>query len=149
MRSAILGIAVSPAKVFKTPQVVAGYFAAALDAEDYVAARVLLAEDCLYLLAKTVISGPDGVIDAYRANGEAARRRFDEVRYVSSVEQTGPSTAVINFMDRLRLGDQWHEFHCRQHVRIGPDELIEAIKHEDLPHEREQLLAFEIGAGVR
>jgi hypothetical protein len=132
--------------VFKTPQAIARQFAAALDAEDYVAARALVAEDCIYRLGDGVISGPDAIIDSYRANGAAARRRFDEVQYVSSVEQTGASTAVINFIDRLRLGDQWHQFHCRQHLRIGPGGLIEEIRHEGLPNQREQLIAFETRA---
>jgi len=134
--------------VSKTPQVVAGRFAAALDAEDYVAARALAAEDCVYRLGEAVISGLDAIIESYRGNGESAQRRFDEVRYVSSVEQTGASTAVINFTDRLRLGDQWHEFHCRQHLRVGAGGLIEEIRHEELPNQRKQLSAFETRAGA-
>jgi hypothetical protein len=135
--------------MFKTPQIVAGHFAAALDAEDYAAAGALLTEDCVYRLGEAVISGPIAIIDSYRANGEGARRRFDEVRYVSLVEQTGSSTAVINFTDRLRLGDQWHEFHCRQQLYVGSNGLIEEITHEELRNQREQLLAFEAGAGAR
>jgi hypothetical protein len=134
--------------VSKTPQVVASRFAAALDAADYVAARALLAEDCVYRLGEPVLSGPEAIIDSYRANGEAARRRFDEVQYVGSIKLTGPSTAVINFTDRLRLGDQWRQFQCRQHFRVGSGALIEETKHDELPNQREQLVAFEAGAGA-
>jgi len=123
--------------------VIASQFAAALDVENYAAARALVAEGCLYHIGDAVIAGTDAIIESYRANGEAARRRFHEVEYASSVEASGPLGAVISFTDRLRLGSQWHEFHCRQHVRVGPGGLIEQIRHEDLPNERQRLKDFE------
>jgi hypothetical protein len=123
--------------------VTASRFAAALDAEDYSTARALLAGDCIYDTGAARITGTDALIESYGANGEAARRRFDEVEYASSVEASGPLGVVINFTDRLRLGSQWHEFHCRQHVRVGPGGLIEQIRHEDLPNERQRLKDFE------
>jgi hypothetical protein len=118
---------------------VAGQFAAALDAEDYDAAFALLAEDCLYDVHATRLA----IIESYRASADDARRRFDEVEYLSAVAATGERTAVITFIDRLRLGDQWHEHRCRQHLEINARGLITAITHEELPGEREQLAAFE------
>jgi hypothetical protein len=125
------------------PQRIASQFAAALDAEDYAAARDLLADNCVYHIGAVVHRGPNAIIDAYAANGDTARGRFDEVHYFSTVEATGRTTAAITFTDHLRLGDRWHEYCCRQHIRISPAGCIEAITHEDLPHQRDQLLAFE------
>jgi hypothetical protein len=128
---------------------VARYFASALDAEDYAAARALLADCCMYQIGDATIKGPDAIVNAYRTNGEAAKQRFDEIEYVSEVKTSGPSSAVIDFIDRLRIGDQRHQFQCRQHIRVGGGGLIEEISHEELPNERQRLAAFESGATRR
>jgi hypothetical protein len=122
---------------------IARRFAAALDAEDYMSARALLAEQCVYETGGAVVVGVDAIIESYQTNGKAAQRRFDEIEYASYVEKTGPWSAVIDFTDRVRLGSEWHEFRCRQHVKVGQSGLVEKIKHEDLPNEREQLKEFE------
>jgi hypothetical protein len=126
-----------------SPQSIASLFAAALDAEDYAAARDLLADNCVYHIDDAVHRGPDAILRSYRANGDSARSRFDEVHYFSTVEATGPSTAVIMFGDHLRLGERWHEYRCRQHIGINDVGLIVAIGHDELPRERERLEAFE------
>jgi hypothetical protein len=130
------------------PQRIASLFAAALDAEDYDAARELLEDNCVYRLDESAYNGPDAILDSYRANGDAARGRFDEVHYFSSVEAIDLFTAAITFTDHLRLGKRWHDFHCRQHIRINAAGRIEAITHEDLPHERQRLAAFESSGGT-
>jgi len=91
-------------------ELVARQFAAALDAEDYFAARKLLADDCLYHIGDATIAGPAAIIDSYRINSESAKRRFDSVEYSSDVGASDPSTTVISFMDRLRIGNELHEF---------------------------------------
>jgi hypothetical protein len=122
---------------------IAGQFAAALDAEDYDAALALLAEDCLYDAGAFVHTSRLAIIESYRENADDARRRFDEIEYLSAIAATGEHSAVITFVDRLRLGDQWHEHRCRQHIEVNHDGLIMAIMHEELPGQREQLAAFE------
>ena len=122
---------------------IAGQFAAALDAEDYAAAFALLAEDCLYEINGALRSTRHAIVESYRASAEDARRRFDEVEYLSAVAAAGDDSAVITFIDRLRLGDHWHEHRCRQHLAVNQRGLIAAISHEELPGEREHLAAFE------
>jgi hypothetical protein len=124
-------------------QPIARRFAAALDAEDYLAASQFLAEQCVYHLGNATIAGRDAIIGSYRANGESAKRRFESFEYVSDVETTGASDASITFTDRLRSGDHSHEFRCRQHLRIGLGGLVEEIVHEELPGERQRLEDFE------
>lgn len=128
---------------------VARRLAAALDAEDYSAARLLLSDGCAYHLGESTIAGPDAIVDSYRIHAESARGRFNAVEYASDVESDGPSSAVISYFDRLRLGTETHEFRCRQHVRIGAGGLIEEISQEELPGERERLAAFEARHGKR
>jgi hypothetical protein len=119
---------------------IASDFAAVLDADDYAAARRLLAETCVYRLGAETIVGPDAIIDSYRTNGESAKLRFDAVEYISSVELVGPSTAAISYVDRLRIHSQWHEFRCRLRVQVGLEGLVEEITHEELPEERQRLI---------
>ena len=47
--------------------------------------------------------------------------------------------AVITYTDRVHRGGVWHEYRCRQHVRVNGAELIEEIRHEELPGERQRL----------
>jgi hypothetical protein len=117
--------------------------AEALDAEDYSAARAILAPGCIYRTGTATLTGPDVVIASYRANGEAARRRFDGIEYASRVEPSGAAGAVITYTDRVRRGGERHEYRCRQHVRIGTAGLVEEIRHEELPGEGERLQEFE------
>jgi hypothetical protein len=125
------------------PQAVVRLFASALDAEDYAAARGLLADRCVYFIGDATLIGPDAIINSYRINGEAAKERFDSIEYVSDIEMSGPSSAVISFSDHLRCGNERHVFHCRQHVRVGLGGLIEEIRHEKLREERQRLKRFE------
>jgi hypothetical protein len=122
---------------------IAGQFAAALDAEDYAAAFALLAEECLYDVGGALHSTRLAIIESYRTSADDARRRFDEVEYLSAVEAAADDAAVVTFIDRLRLGDHWHEHRCRQHIAVNHRGLITAIAHEELPGEREHLAAFE------
>jgi hypothetical protein len=122
---------------------IAAQFAAALDAEDYEAAFALLAEHCLYDTGPAVHTNRHAIIESYRANADEARRRFDGVEYLSTVEPAGAGAAVIDFLDRLRLGDQWHEHRCRQRIETNDRGQITAISHEELPGERAGLAAFE------
>ena len=125
---------------------IAGQFAAALDAEDYEAAFALLAEHCLYDTGAAVHTNRRAIIESYRTNADEARRRFDCVEYLSSVEPIGASSAAIDFLDRLCLGDQWHQHRCRQQIEINDRGQITAISHEELPGERDELAAFEARA---
>ena len=121
--------------------------AEALDAEDYVAARAILAAGCIYHTGTTTLTGPDAILASYQANGEAARGRFDGIEYSSRVEPSGAAGAVIIYTDRVHRGDERHEYRCRQHVRIGKAGLVEEIRHEELPGERERLQEFERRTG--
>src|SRR5271165_5962512 len=117
--------------------------AEALDAEDYTAARAILAAGCIYHTGTTTLTGPDAISASYRANGEAARGRFDVIEYASQVEPSGAAGAVITYTDRVHRGGERHEYRCRQHIRISKAGLVEEIWHEELPGERERLQEFE------
>lgn len=122
---------------------IARRFAAALDVEDYKTARALVSVECVYDIGKETLNGVDAIIDSYARNGEQAKVRFDAIEYASSVEQTGPDSAAIGFTDRVCLGGAWHEYHCRQHLSLNDAGVITSIRHEEIPGERDRLIAFE------
>jgi hypothetical protein len=121
---------------------IANRFAAALDAEAYENALLLLDADCVYESPDGTLIGPESIIASYRANGDRARSRFDEITYSSAVEESGVEF-VITYTDRLRLGDRRHQFRCRQRVRFNAEGRIVCIRHEEIPGERERLREFE------
>jgi hypothetical protein len=123
-------------------------FAAALDAERYEAARALLAPTCRYRTRTHTLTGPDAIVDSYRANGLAARRLFDAVQYGSDVRAAGGASVRVVFADRLRKGRRTHVYRCQQTLRFDARGLITAITHEELPLERERLRAFCARSGV-
>jgi hypothetical protein len=123
-------------------------FAAALDAEDYLAAGALLAAGCVYHTGGEPLRGPEAILASYRASGAAAAARFEAVQYTSAVRLCGPSVAVVTFTDRVRRRGRWHEYRCRQRVRVGAAGLIVEIRHEELPGERERLREFEEAAAA-
>lgn len=117
--------------------------ATALDAEDYATAHALLAPGCTYCMGTATLTGPDAIIASYRANGEAARKRFDTIQYTHQVESTAALEGVISYADRVCRGGRWHEYRCRQHIRIDEAGLVTDIRHEELPGERQRLQDFE------
>jgi hypothetical protein len=118
-------------------------FAAALDGEDDEAVRARLAAGCVYEAPQGVLVGPEAIVASYRENTVAARGRFAKIEYTSEVAIAGPAEAVITFIDRVMRGGAWHTYRCRQHVRLDAAGLIEHIRHEELPGERERLQQFE------
>jgi hypothetical protein len=122
-------------------------FATALDAEEYEAAEACLAAACVYHSPAGVLAGPAAIIASYRASGAAGRKRFDAVEFDSFVESVGPGEALVTYTDWVRLGERSHEYRCRQRLRVGAGGLVEEIRHEELPGERERLAAFETARG--
>lgn len=116
--------------------------AKALDREDYLEAEKYLAVDCYYEFREETIEGKDSIINAYRENGEAGKRRFDAIVYESSVVPLGSNKARIDYVDFLTLSGDRHVHRCAQEVCIGDDGLITSIKHIDLDGERESLRKF-------
>lgn len=121
---------------------IAQQFADSLNADDYETVRALLAENCRYQARTETITQPDAITRSYRANSLFARTLFDRVEYSSEILQSVSDTARITFVDKLHKGDRTHVYQCQQTVHIRPDGLIDRIKHQELPGERERLLEF-------
>jgi len=124
-----------------TAEEIATRFAAALDADDFAPARELLAASCRYEARGAVLIGPDAILDSYRAASESARREFDRVSYASRVIRVEANSATVEFADHLERAGASHTFRSLQHLTIAGG-LITAIRHEDLPGEREKLAEF-------
>jgi SnoaL-like domain len=125
---------------------VAGRFAAALDADDFFAARLILAENCRYDVRGETFVGPASILDSYRLASDAAHREFGWLTYSHRVVRADATGATVEFTDRIERAGAEHTFRSLQHLTIA-DGLIIAIQHEDLPGEREKLEQFRKGLG--
>jgi hypothetical protein len=123
--------------------------AAALDAEDYRAARAALAPDCVYHAPEGLLVGSDRIVSSYREHATAARGRFEKIEYHSVVETIGPAEALITFVDGVTLGGAAHQFRCQQRIRIDADGLVAEIRHEEIRGERAKLQQFEANTAAR
>jgi ketosteroid isomerase-like protein len=128
---------------------VAEAFARALDADDYAAARPLLAPDCVYVIGDRRYDGPEAILESYRASSEKARAFFDEVVFDSTVTLLGDGRLAADYVDRLRIGERWLDHRARQILHVRPGDGIVRIEDEGIPGERERLDAFLAEAGSR
>lgn len=117
-------------------------FAAALDGDDFEAARRHLSASCEYAIGEEVLRGPDAILGSYEEATTRAHARFDEVRYESAVETDAPDIRIL-YTDILRRGDRVHRHQCHQRLSFDAAGLIARIVHEPIAGEREALLAFE------
>ena len=121
----------------------------ALDAEDYAAARPLIAPDCVYDTARGRNVGPDAILASYADIARWVARAFDEVRYESACDPPRGSTVSILFTDYLfKVGVGWHRHRCRQEITFSHDGFITHIVHRDLPGEPEPLAEFLAACGL-
>jgi hypothetical protein len=121
---------------------IAEKFAQSLDAEDYEIASGLLSGECKYLCRGLLHIGPTAIIASYQDNGDAAERKFENVRYESVVIGMSDCAALIEFTDHLSLKGKHFTFQCEQVVEVGEDYLITRIEHRDIPGQRQALAAF-------
>ena len=126
----------------------ANLFAAALDTDEFQAARELLSPSCVYQRSiDVVISGPDNIIHSYRESSERAREIFDLVLYSSDVISSSETSAELLLVDRFEANKKSHTYRSRQHLEFDIHGAIIKIRHEEIPGEREGLNQFiqEIG----
>lgn len=117
-------------------------FARALDADDYTAARALLAPDCAYHTGREVLHGPEAILASYREASRWARASFDRVGYQSAVEEAGDRAVTVRFVDLLERRGLSHRHECVQQLCFGPDGRIARIVHRDLPGQAEALREY-------
>lgn len=125
-----------------SPLAVATAFAEALDRDDFDVARPLLHEACAYTIRDKVLNGPEAILASYRAATEDAHAKFDRVEYASRVSMMAPNVAVIEFSDVLTHKGWTHHHKCHQQLTLDSAGQIIAIEHQDLPGEREAILAY-------
>lgn len=127
---------------------VASALGRALDADDFEAARALLAPDCTYTIGGESLVGPDAILGSYAAASEWARTTFEHVTYESEVEFLGGGRASILYTDILEHKGLTHEHRSRQVVTVGTNGLVLRIVHQDQPGERKRLREFFARCGV-
>lgn len=123
--------------------------AQALDAEDYGAVGLRIAEDCVHETATASVQGAESIVASYAAAGAWAKRTFEDVRYENRVEVLDDRSAAVEFTDYLlSAGHGWHRYRCRQEFTFGDDGRVIRIVHRELPGEREALNAYLARCGI-
>jgi RimJ/RimL family protein N-acetyltransferase len=121
-------------------------FAAALDDAEFERARPYIASECLYELPSRTLKGPNAIIAAYAAATRRAAHLFEDVRYEFSVEPV-LGGAAVTLTSVVRHLDREHRHRALQYLHIdGP--YIARIVHEEIPGERDALLAFIRATGL-
>ncbi len=128
----------------------ANLFAAALDADDFEAARNLLSPDCVYeRSADVVIRGSESIVQSYRESSSRAVRLFDSVLYTSDVMSSSETTAELLFADHLEAKGNTHIYRSRQFLEFNANGAIIRIRHEEIPEERDRLNSFIEESGLK
>jgi hypothetical protein len=125
----------------------ADQFASLMDENRYEEAAALLAENCSYKIRETRIDGRDAIIDSYVANYKKGLGKLDEIQFLSNVVQLGGNRFQLEYLDRIRKGDVWHEHRCNQIITFEGDAIAD-IQHVDLPGEVEALHEFYLKVGL-
>ena len=130
-------------------QAIVRRLAAALDADDFSAARGLLHDECVYVGANQTLRGAEAIIGSYADASAWAHRTFDELRYESETGPAERATVPVTFTDyMLKAGGRWHRYRCRQDFTVGHGGRIARIVHHDLPGEREALERYFEESGI-
>jgi hypothetical protein len=121
----------------------------ALDADDFVTVRDLLAADCTYLIEGERHEGPDAVVSSYRAGSQLARRLFDDVEF-RHTSFAGPTANElrVRYEDRLRAGDEVLVHVTEQDVTVDPSRGVTRIVDRPVPGEHARLEAFMARHGI-
>jgi len=124
--------------------------AAALDADDLPATAALLDPAVVYGIGDRVLRGPDAVCASYAESAAWGAANLDQVTYDSAVSLAPDGTAVLAFVDHLRVGEHRHTYRCEQVLGFtdSPPLRVATLTHRELPGEREALLAWFATVGV-
>ena len=121
-------------------------FAAALDADDFERAGILLSGGCAHVLREETRHGPEAILRFYQESSRQARERFDAIAYTSSVHAVEADAVVLACADHLVLGEQQHTFRSQQRLWLDDLGRIWRIEHRDLPGQRAGMRRFEDAA---
>lgn len=128
---------------------VARQFAAALDRDDFEAARAFLTEETTYTIHGKLYIGIEQIIDRYERSSEWAQSTFDRVDYESEVEPLEADRVRVIFVDHIEHAGETLDHEAGQVLTIDPErEVIDGIKHEDLEGEPEKVEEFFEKTGV-
>jgi hypothetical protein len=116
-------------------------FARALDAGDYASVATCLSSTCEYSIRDKIVRGGPAIVASYREAGTWAAGMLESVSYENEV-RSGPTGAVITFLDHLAHHGHSLTHRCEQHLEFDEAGRICRILHVDLPGERETLAAF-------
>lgn len=129
---------------------VAAAFGSALDKDDFKAAALLLADDCLYYIGTEKLEGPEAICASYESNMLEGRVKFDKLEWGESrVEAIDDESCYVHFTDYLGHKGQEYTHRCKQRIQLNESGLIWQIEHIHDKAEHERLQNFYRSVGLK
>jgi len=127
---------------------IAKKFGASLDNDEFEITKIILSDDCEYLIGNDVLKGPDAICDSYEQNMVEGRKKLDKLEWgQSEIEEIKDSEYYVHFTDYLTHQGVDYTHRCKQRLRIK-DQKIVSIEHVDDPEEQERLNEYYKSVGI-
>jgi hypothetical protein len=120
---------------------IALHLAKFLDQDDFLEASNLMAEHCVYSSPDGEIVGPENIAASYREHSARAHKLFDSVIYKSKVVKMNDNQFEMMYTDIISKNGKTHNYSCKQIITVK-NQLIESIRHEEIPTEYEKIKSY-------
>ena len=123
-------------------------FAEALERKDYVAARALLAPECVYFQLARDLRGPENIVTDYERVGQWGIDQFDSIERESSVTPTEEGWALLTFFYHIRHKGKSLKIRSEQIIELDETGRIGRIEHVELASQANALFQFYLDVGL-
>ena len=123
-------------------------FAEALQQKDYLAARKLLASECVYFQIARELNGPEAIMDSYEHLAKWGLDQFDSIDRESSVKATEDGRARLTFFYKIRHKGKSLRIRSEQIIELDEAGLIGRMEHIELASQANDLFKFYFETGI-
>ena len=122
-------------------------FADALDGDDFAQVARLLENDAVYDTGEGLLHGSAAIVESFRKNSEWGRANLDGLEFYHEIDDER-SPMDIRLIDVARHGGEEIVIDHTMHVRLSHRKLIEYLRLEYPPGEKERVSEFFRRAGL-
>ncbi len=129
---------------------IAAQFGMSLDKDDFATTKLLLGDDCRYVIGEEVLVGPDAICQSYEDNMIAGRKKLDKLEWGQSrIEELGGNKFYVHFTDHLGHKGVDYTHRCKQKLTIDTNGKIISIEHIYDQDEQDRLDAYYRSVGLK